>query len=243
MEKAIEIAGLWKKFRLYRDKAVTLKERLLFFKSRHRWEDFWALQDISLVIEKGLTVGLIGRNGSGKSTLLKLMSRILYPNRGTVTVNGRISSLLELGAGIHPDFTGRENIYLNASIFQMGRREVEQKMQDIIDFAELADFIDSPVRNYSTGMFMRLGFAVATSVDPEILLVDEVLAVGDTAFQKKCLDRMTEFKKRGKTIIIVSHSLEQVEKMCDTAVWLNQGRIQSMGEAGKVIGEYRKSLG
>ncbi|RJQ27230.1 MAG: ABC transporter ATP-binding protein [Peptococcaceae bacterium] len=243
MDRAIEIAGLWKKFRLYRDKTVTLKERLLFFKSRHRWEDFWALQDINLVIEKGRTIGLIGRNGSGKSTLLKLMSRILYPDRGTITVNGRISSLLELGAGIHPDFTGRENIYLNASIFQVGRREVEQKMQGIIDFAELADFIDSPVRSYSSGMFMRLGFAVATSVDPEILLVDEVLAVGDTAFQKKCLDRMAEFKMRKKTIIIVSHSLEQLEKMCDTAIWLNQGRIQSMGEAGRVIGEYRKSMG
>lgn len=243
MDKAIEISGLWKKFRLYRDKAVTLKERLLFFKSRHRWEDFWVLQDINLVIEKGLTVGLIGRNGSGKSTLLKLMSRILYPNRGTVTINGRISSLLELGAGFHPDFTGRENIYLNASIFQMGRREANQKMRDIINFAELEDFIDTPVRNYSTGMFMRLGFAVATSVDPEILLVDEVLAVGDTAFQKKCLDRMEEFKKNKKTIIIVSHSLEQLEKMCDMAVWLDKGKVRGAGETGRVIGEYLKSFG
>ncbi|MEW8959497.1 MAG: ABC transporter ATP-binding protein [Moorella sp. (in: firmicutes)] len=240
-EVAIEVKDVWKKFRLYHDKAYSLKERVLFW-GRSRAEDFWALKGINLSVAKGSTVGLIGRNGSGKSTLLKIISRILYPTRGEVKVNGRVSTLLELGAGFHPDFTGRENIFLNASILGLSRREIKERLNDIISFAELGDFIDNPVRNYSSGMYMRLGFAVAVHVDPEILLIDEVLAVGDLAFQEKCLARIKELQRNGTTIIFVTHSPKQVEELCDLAVWLDRGEVRMQGPAREVIVAYEEFL-
>jgi len=236
-EIAIEVKDVWKKFRLYHEKTYSLKERIIFW-GRSKAEDFWALKGINLTIPKGSTVGLIGRNGSGKSTLLKIISRILYPTRGEVKINGRVSTLLELGAGFHPDFTGRENIFLNASILGMSRKEIKERLDDIIAFAELGDFIDNPVRNYSSGMYTRLGFAVAVHVDPEILLIDEVLAVGDLAFQEKCFAKIRELQKKGTTIILVSHSPKQVENLCDNAVWLDNGEIRMQGLAREVVEAY-----
>lgn len=237
----IEVKDVWKKFRLYQDKAQSLKEKVLFWR-KTRTEDFWALRGITLSIPKGTTVGLIGRNGSGKSTLLKIISRILYPTRGEVKVHGRLSTLLELGAGFHPDFTGMENIFLNASILGLSRKETKERLNDIIAFAELGDFINNPVRSYSSGMYMRLGFAVAVHVDPEILLIDEVLAVGDLAFQEKCLAKIRELQKRGTTIVFVTHSPQQVKDFCDIAVWLDAGEIRMMGDAQEVAEAYREFL-
>jgi ABC-2 type transport system ATP-binding protein len=234
---AVAITNLWKKFRVYHDRACSLKERLIFW-HRSRAEEFWALKNVNLTIPRGATVGLIGRNGSGKSTLLKLISRILYPTRGEIKVNGRVSTLLELGAGFHPDFTGRENIFLNASILGLSRREIKERLDDIIAFAELGDFIDNPVRTYSSGMYMRLGFAVAVHVNPEILLVDEVLAVGDTPYQEKCLNRIRELQKRGVTIVFVTHDPKQVEELCDLAVWLDRGEVRFVGPARETIRAY-----
>lgn len=238
---AVEVKDVWKKFRLYHDKAYSLKERVIFW-GRQKAEDFWALKGINLAVPKGSTVGLIGRNGSGKSTLLKIISRILYPTRGEVRVNGRVSTLLELGAGFHPDFTGRENIFLNASILGLTRKQTKERLEDIISFAELDDFIDNPVRNYSSGMYMRLGFAVAVHVDPDILLIDEVLAVGDLAFQEKCLVKIRELQKRGTTIIFVSHSPKQVEELCDLAVWLDKGEVRMVGPAKEIAEVYARAL-
>jgi len=234
---AVAITNLWKKFRVYHDRACSLKERLIFW-HRSRAEEFWALKNVNLTIPCGATVGLIGRNGSGKSTLLKLISRILYPTRGEIKVNGRVSTLLELGAGFHPDFTGRENIFLNASILGLSRREIKERLDEIIAFAELGDFIDNPVRTYSSGMYMRLGFAVAVHVNPEILLVDEVLAVGDTPYQEKCLNRIRELQRRGVTIVFVTHDPKQVEELCDLAVWLDRGEVRFVGPAKEAIRAY-----
>lgn len=239
---AAEVKDVWKKFRLYHDRAYSLKERVIFW-GRQKAEDFWALKGINLTVPKGSTVGLIGRNGSGKSTLLKIISRILYPTKGEVKVNGRVSTLLELGAGFHPDFTGRENIFLNASILGLTRKETKERLEDIVSFAELGDFLDNPVRNYSSGMYMRLGFAVAVHVDPEILLIDEVLAVGDLAFQEKCLAKIKELQKRGTTIIFVTHSPQQVEELCDLAVWLDRGEIKMQGPAKEVVRAYGEFMG
>jgi len=238
---AIEIRNLWKHFRLYSDPALTLKERAIFWR-RNRTEDFAALKDINLEVPRGTTVGIIGRNGSGKSTLLKIISRILYPSRGKVEVHGRVSTLLELGAGFHPDFTGRENIFLNASILGFTRKETKERLGEIIQFAELGAFIDNPVRNYSSGMYMRLGFAVAVHVDPDILLIDEVLAVGDLPFQQKCLERIRDFRKESRTIVFVTHSLAMVESLCDVVVWLDQGAIRLQGEPQQVAHAYREGV-
>lgn len=234
---AVEVRDLWKKFRIYHDRAYSLKEKVLFW-SRSRAEDFWALRGVNLRVPRGSTVGLIGRNGSGKSTLLKIISRILYPTRGEVEVRGRVSTLLELGAGFHPDFTGRENIFLNASILGLSRWETAERLGDIIEFSELGAFIDNPVRNYSSGMYMRLGFAVAVHTEPDILLVDEVLAVGDIAFQEKCLAKINELKAGGTTIVFVTHSPKQVEELCDLAVWLDAGEVKMQGSAEEVAGAY-----
>lgn len=234
---AVEITGLWKKFRVYHDRAYSLKERLIFW-HRSRADEFWALKNVDLTVPRGATVGLIGRNGSGKSTLLKIISRILYPTQGEVKVKGRISTLLELGAGFHPDFTGKENIFLNASILGLTRKEIKERLNDIIAFAELGDFIDNPVRTYSSGMYMRLGFAVAVHVNPDILLIDEVLAVGDLAFQEKCLNRIREVQKKGVTIVFVTHNPKQVEELCDSAVWLDKGEVRLHGPAGKTARAY-----
>ncbi|NHM28240.1 ABC transporter ATP-binding protein [Desulfofundulus sp. TPOSR] len=239
---AVEVVNLWKKFRIYHERAISLKERVIFW-GRQRAEDFWALKSINLTVPRGTTVGLIGRNGSGKSTLLKVISRILYPTEGEVRVKGRVSTLLELGAGFHPDFTGRENIFLNASILGLTRREIKERLDDIITFAELGDFIDNPVRNYSSGMYMRLGFAVAVHVDPEILLIDEVLAVGDLAFQEKCLARIRELQGQGKTIIFVTHAPKQVAELCNLAVWLDRGEIRMQGPAAEVARAYAEFMG
>lgn len=233
----IEVHDVWKKFRLHHERRQTLKEKILF-RGRGKWEDFWALKGINLTIKKGSTVGLIGQNGSGKSTLLKLLTKIIYPNQGTIKINGKVSSLLELGAGFHPDFTGRENIYMNASIFGLSRKDIDLKINEIIQFSELLDFIDSPVRGYSSGMYMRLAFATAINLDPDILLIDEVLAVGDTSFQKKCFEKINDFKNKGVTIVFVSHDHTIVEKICDTVVWLDGGRIKEIGSPQNVIDSY-----
>lgn len=234
---AIEVKDVSKKYRLYHEKRASLKDTILF-RGRGRWEEFWVLRDINLQIEKGRTVGLIGENGSGKSTLLKLLTKIIYANKGEININGRVSSLLELGAGFHPDFTGRENIYFNASIFGLTNNEINQRVHEIIEFSELGEFIDNPVRSYSSGMYMRLAFATSINVNPNILLIDEVLAVGDVAFQKKCLNKINEFKSKGKTIVFVSHDHGVVEKLCDQVAWLHDGRLMFFGDTKEAINLY-----
>ena len=232
---AIDVDNVRKRFRSYQDKAASLKERFIS-PSRTRHRDVTVLDGISFQVRKGEAVGLIGKNGCGKSTTLKLLTRILHPNEGRVTVNGRVSSLIELGAGFHPDMTGRENIYTNASIFGLTRKEVARRMDAIIRFSELEGFIDSPVRTYSSGMYMRLAFAVAINVDADVLLIDEILAVGDAAFQRKCFERLKEIKGKGTTIVIVSHSMEQMYKICDRLIWIEDGAIREEGTP-KFIGE------
>lgn len=232
---AIDVDNVRKRFRSYQDKAASLKERFIS-PSRTRHRDVTVLDGISFQVRRGEAVGLIGKNGCGKSTTLKLLTRILHPNEGRVTVNGRVSSLIELGAGFHPDMTGRENIYTNASIFGLTRKEVARRMDAIIRFSELEGFIDSPVRTYSSGMYMRLAFAVAINVDADVLLVDEILAVGDAAFQRKCFERLKEIKGKGTTIVIVSHSMEQMYKICDRLIWIEDGAIREEGTP-KFIGE------
>ena len=236
---SIEVKNMTKNFKVYYDKPNTLKERLVFWKN-NKAEVRTVLKDINLNIKKGETVALIGVNGSGKSTLLKLMTKIIYPTKGTLVTRGKLTSLLELGAGFHDDFTGRENIYFNASIFGLTRSEIESKIDDIIEFSELGEFIDNPVRTYSSGMYMRLAFSIAINVEAEILLIDEILAVGDQHFQDKCFDKLEEIKKSDTTVVIVSHNLSQIRKLCDRAVWINKGKIQMDGEANKVIDEYLK---
>ncbi len=231
------VKDVYKTFNVYLDKANTIKEKMLFF-SRNRKEKREVLKGINLNIKKGEVVALIGTNGSGKSTLLKLMTKILYPNKGTIETNGKLTSLLELGAGFHPDFSGRENIYFNASIFGLTKREIDERLEDIIEFSELEKFIDNPVRTYSSGMFMRLAFAVAINVNADILLVDEILSVGDEHFQNKCIKKMLELKKQGKTMVFVTHSMESVRKLCDRAVWLCEGKIQMDGDVEEVINKY-----
>lgn len=233
----IEIKDVSKSFKIYHDKATTLKERLLFLRSS-KSDVFWALKDINLTIKSGKTVGLIGHNGSGKSTLLKLITKIIYPTTGEIITHGRVSSLLELGAGFHPDFTGRENIYINASIFGLSRREIDSKLESIIEFSELRDFIDSPIRTYSSGMYTRLAFSVAVHVSPDILLIDEILAVGDINFQKKCIAKIKEFKKKGVTMVFVSHNMNDVLEICDSVVWLDKGRMIEYGDTEAIAEKY-----
>lgn len=235
----IKVEDVSKSFDVYYDKANTIKERLLFFK-RNRKEKRVVLDHINLSINKGEVVALIGTNGSGKSTLLKLMTKIIYPNSGEITVNGKLTSLLELGAGFHPDFSGRENIYFNASIFGLTRKEIESRVEDIIEFSELREFIDNPVRTYSSGMYMRLAFSVAINVDAEILLIDEILSVGDQHFQEKCFQKMRELKEQGKTMVFVTHSMHSVEQLCTRAVWLYNGKIRMDGNSKDVVKEYLK---
>ncbi len=234
---AIRVKDMTKNFKLYSDKPSTLKERLIFWKNNKK-EIRTVLENINVDIKKGETVALIGTNGSGKSTLLKLMTKIIYPTRGTVTTYGKLTSLLELGAGFHPDFTGRENIYFNASIFGLTRAEIDARLDDIIAFSELEEFIDNPVRTYSSGMYMRLAFSVAINVDAEILLIDEILAVGDQHFQDKCFQKLREFKDSNKTIVIVTHSLDSVKDLCNRAIWVQDGHLIMDGGAKEVIGAY-----
>lgn len=238
---AVEVKNVYKTFDVYLDKANTIKERLLFLFSRSRKEKREVLKDINLEIKKGEAVALIGTNGSGKSTLLKLMTKIIYPNKGGIETYGKLTSLLELGAGFHPDFSGRENIYFNASIFGLTKKEIDKRLNQIIEFSELEEFIDNPVRTYSSGMFMRLAFAVAINVDADILLIDEILSVGDEHFQKKCFDKMEELKKQGKTMVFVTHSMNAVKKLCDRAIWLYEGKIRLDGSTDEVVDEYVKT--
>lgn len=234
---AIEVRDVTKKFKVFLDKGHTLKEVALF-RNRRKYQEREVLKGISFDVKKGEAVGLIGQNGCGKSTTLKLLTRIMYPDAGTIEMKGRISSLIELGAGFHPDMSGRQNIYTNASIFGLTRKEIEKRMNDIIAFSELHEFIDNPVRTYSSGMYMRLAFAVAINVDADILLIDEILAVGDAAFQAKCFNRLREIKAAGTTIVIVSHSMGQIEQICDQAIWIKDGKIEEQGSPRTVIQTY-----
>ena len=237
----IEVDGVYKNYKVYLDKGYSLKEKILF-KGRTRFENRKGLQGVSFSVKSGEAIGLVGVNGCGKSTLLKLIARIIYPNKGTVLTKGRVSCLIELGAGFHPDMTGRENIYTNASIFGLTKKEIDAKLNDIITFSELGNVIDTPVRTYSSGMYMRLAFSVAIHVEADILLIDEILAVGDTGFQEKCFRRLREIKDSGVTIVIVSHALGQIEEMCEQSIWLNEGKIQMAGNPKEVHAAYLASL-
>jgi lipopolysaccharide transport system ATP-binding protein len=203
-----------------------------------RKDEFWAVKDVSFEVKKGETLGIIGPNGSGKTTLLKMLNGIFWPDKGRITIKGRVGVLIAVGAGFHPMLTGRENIYVNGAILGMSKREIDKKFDSIVEFADIGDFLDTPVKHYSSGMFVRLGFAIAVHCEPDILLVDEVLAVGDVAFREKCLQRMNNIRKEGKTIIFVSHSLYQIEAICEKTIWLNYGQTKKIGKTRKVINEY-----
>ncbi|HXH36655.1 MAG TPA: ABC transporter ATP-binding protein [Plantibacter sp.] len=237
---AVHVDDVSKKFRLYHERNQSLKSAIMRRKiSVH--EDFWALRDITFDVPTGSTFGLIGSNGSGKSTLLKCLAKILYPETGTITANGKVAALLEVGSGFHPELSGRENVFLNGSILGMSRKEIQRKFDEIVDFSGVEQFIDQPVKNYSSGMYVRLGFAVAINVDPDILVVDEVLAVGDAEFQQKCFQKFEDFKAAGKTVILVSHSMGSVKTMCDHAAWINKGHLELVGEIDPVIAAYENS--
>lgn len=235
---AIKVNHVYKSFNVYYDRANTLKERLLFIGRNKKREKREILNDINIDIKKGETVALIGVNGSGKSTLLKLMTQIIFPNKGTIETHGKLTSLLELGAGFHPDFSGRENIYFNSSIFGLTKKEIDNRLEQIIEFSELGELIDNPVRTYSSGQYMRLAFSVAINVDAEILLIDEILSVGDQHFQEKCFNKMRELKKEGKTMVFVTHSMESVRNLCDRAIWLYDGKVRMDGNTNEVVDEY-----
>jgi len=246
MTKAIELFNVSKVYRKYGGKQfATLKSAFLqrsILRELQPSETFPALTDVSFAVPRGSTYGVVGRNGSGKSTALKLVAGITKPTSGTVRVDGRISALIELGAGFHPEISGRENVYINGIMLGLSKRQIQDRFDDIVEFAELREFIDAPVKTYSSGMYMRLGFAVAINVDPDVLLVDEVLAVGDESFTHKCLDKFSEFRRRGKTILLVTHSLNLVERFCDEALWLDGGRAMSHGDPKRVIGDYLTSV-
>ena len=233
----IEVSHISKSFRLYMDRGNTLKE-ISLFSSRRRYEERKVLDDVSFNVKRGEAVGLIGHNGCGKSTTLKLLTKIMYPDSGYIKMKGRVSSLIELGAGFHPDMSGRENIYINASIFGLTKKEIDARVKDIIEFSELEAFIDNPVRTYSSGMYMRLAFAVAINVDADILLIDEILAVGDASFQAKCFDKLKSIKAKGVTIVIVTHDMNSAKTFCDRVIWINEGRIAGEGESMQVVDTY-----
>lgn len=240
-EAAVEVREVSKKFRLYHERNQSLKSAIMRRRvSVH--EDFWALKDVSFDVPVGSTFGLIGSNGSGKSTLLKCLARILAPDHGEIISHGKVAALLEVGSGFHPELSGRENIYLNGSILGMKRKEIDAKFDDIVEFSGVSQFIDQPVKNYSSGMYVRLGFSVAINVDPDILVVDEVLAVGDAEFQAKCQQKFTDFRTAGKTVILVSHSLPTVQAMCDQVAWISKGTLMQAGPAAEVITAYTDSL-
>jgi ABC-2 type transport system ATP-binding protein len=234
---AISVEEVSKKFRLHSEKNQYLKTAILRGR-RARYEEFWALSDVSFDVPSGSTYGIIGSNGSGKSTMLKCISGILTPDKGTVSVNGRIAALLELGAGFHPELSGRENISMNGAILGMSRKDIHLKYDEIVEFSGLEKFIDVPVKNYSSGMTVRLGFAIAINVEPEILIIDEVLAVGDSSFQQKCYEKIEDFRHQGRTIVIVSHGLSDVARLCDTVAWLEKGNLRSIGNGYEIVSEY-----
>jgi ABC-type polysaccharide/polyol phosphate transport system ATPase subunit len=236
---AVEFNRVSRSFKLHLEKRNSFLERTVnLFKPRGTAELFWALRDVSFEVPRGTTLGLVGHNGSGKSTTLKLVSRILEPTSGNVAVRGRVSALLELGSGFHPDLSGRDNVYLNGSLLGFNRGDMNQRIDEIIDFAELGEFIDMPVKHYSSGMYMRLGFAIATAVEPDILITDEVLAVGDETFQRKCMHRIHDFRADGGTILFVSHSLDAVRSLCSQAVWLDHGKVEAAGDTQSTLDAY-----
>lgn len=238
----ISVKNVTKEFTVYEDKAYFLKERLSNL-GRNKKTKHVVLNDISCDIKKGESVALVGVNGCGKSTLLKLLNKIIYPEKGTIDINGKVSSMIELGAGFNTDFTGRENIYFNASMYGYGRKDVDPIIDKIIEFSELGEFIETPVRTYSSGMYMRLAFSIAVNVQAEILLIDEILAVGDSHFQNKCLDKMKELKAEGKTMVFVSHSVSQVKSFCDRSIWIYEGKMRMDGPTDEVIEAYLKEQG
>lgn len=240
-ENSIVVDNVVKNFKVYLDKGSTLKERAISIK-RNRYEVRQILNGVSFSIPKGQAVGLIGKNGCGKSTTLKMLTRIYKPTSGTIQVKGRVSSLIELGAGFHPDMSGRENIYINATIFGLKKEEIDERLEEIIRFSELEEFIDNPVRTYSSGMYMRLAFAVAINVNADVLLIDEILAVGDVSFQKKCFDKLQEIKEAGTTIVIVSHSMEQLYSICDRLIWIEKGLVREDGIPKQVGTHYLDSM-
>jgi ABC-2 type transport system ATP-binding protein len=234
---AINVQGVWKNFRLYHERNRYLKAAVLRGR-RARYEEFLALQDVSLEVPHGATIGVIGSNGSGKTTLLKCLTGIYVPERGNISIDGNVAALLELGAGFHAELSGTENIYLNGSILGMSKKEIDSKFDSIVEFAGLGQFIDTPVKNFSSGMVVRLGFSIATHVEPEVLLVDEILAVGDQEFQRKSTEKIEQFRREGRTILVVSHSLGLVQQLCNTVVWLEKGRVKMVGDASDVIASY-----
>jgi ABC-2 type transport system ATP-binding protein len=238
---AVEVVDVSKKFRLFKERNNSLKATVMRGR-RVIAEDFWALKDVSFNVYEGETFGLIGENGSGKSTMLKCLTKILRPNQGTVKVNGKVSALLELGAGFHPELTGRENIFLNGAILGLSQRELKRRFEEIVDFAGVGVFIDEPVKNYSSGMYVRLGFSVAINVDPDVLLVDEVLAVGDEAFQRKCNEKFADLRNQGKTIVLVTHSLSVVQNQCNRAAWFSHGHLMQVGRPREVIEAYTDAV-
>ncbi|EEJ54265.1 ABC transporter, ATP-binding protein [Mobiluncus mulieris 28-1] len=234
---AITVENLSKTFRIYKERDRSLKRRLLR-QRQGAFEEFHALNDVTLSIPRGSTFGLLGQNGSGKSTLLKCIAKILAPDSGHITSTGRMAAMLEVGSGFHPDLSGRENIYLNGAILGMSRKEIEKKFDEIVAFSGVEKFIDQPVKNYSSGMYVRLGFAVSIHVEPEILLVDEILAVGDLEFQEKCLNKFAQFRQEGRTVVVVSHALEMMRTFCDEAAWLNHGKLVASGSAASIVDRY-----
>lgn len=234
---AISVENVSKSFRIYHERNQTLKAAVMR-RGRGTYEDFYALRDVSFEIPEASTFALIGDNGSGKSTLLKCMAKILYADAGSITSRGRVAALLEVGSGFHPELSGRDNVYLNGSILGMTRKEIDRKFDEIVDFSGVEQFIDQPVKNYSSGMYVRLGFSVAINVDPEILLVDEVLSVGDAAFQEKCAEKFTSFRREGRTVVVVSHSLPSLRAMADQAAWLEKGVLREVGPANGILNSY-----
>lgn len=241
-ERAIVVEGLWEEFRVAEDRAVSFKEVISTFRLSRGRRSLWALQDVTLEIQRGETVGLIGQNGSGKSTLLRCIAGILPPTRGLVLVGGTLSSLIELGAGFHPELTGRENSELTAAFFGFSRKRFRRVLDDIVEFAELQDAFDRPIRAYSSGMIVRLAFSLAIHVEPEILLIDEVLAVGDESFQRKCIRKVGELREAGITIVFVSHDMRLVKRLCQRCVWLDEGVVAADGETSLVIDQYLNSV-
>jgi ABC-type polysaccharide/polyol phosphate transport system ATPase subunit len=239
----IEVQHLWKQYRRPHLKVTSLKEAVIaFLRGQTGYTQFWALQDVSFTVKSGEAVGVIGANGSGKSTLFAIIARVLQPTRGTLKVDGKVCPLLELGTGFHPELTGRDNVYLNASILGLSHDETRERYDSIVDFAELAEVMDAPVKTYSTGMIVRLGFSVAVHMDPEVLLIDEVLTVGDEHFQHKSFSRLQQFKQAGKTIFVVSHDLVTVQRLCERTIWLDHGQMQMDGATAKVADAYRAAV-
>jgi len=237
----LEVAHVTKSFRLHHEKTNSIKQ-LIAGKGRNRFDEFTALHDVSFDVKEGEVFGVIGHNGSGKSTLLKCMAGILVPNEGSVKVHKRMSALLELGAGFHPELSGRDNVFLNAAILGMGRREIAARFDDIVDFSGLENFIDAPVKTYSTGMYVRLAFAVAINVDPQLLIIDEILAVGDVTFQQKCMEKFVDFRNEGRTIVLGTHAMNSVRDMCDRAAWLEHGHLVDMGDPAELVEAYTERM-